>query len=289
MPHLGTSRLLTLGYAVLAVADTWLAGRGEPAARRARHLTKPLLMPTLAASLASDPRADASPLRATTLAAQIGGWGGDLALLRHGTQPFLAGAGSFALGHAAYVTGFLRHAAADPLTHAAAPRRVAALTMVTGPAVAALAARQQRVLGLPVLGYAAGLGLMVATANHLDTELPRSARVLTGAGAALFLVSDTVLATHKFATPRPPTMGPTRPSKVGPPAGRGVVRDVRTLDTPVRGVRTSRTTHHERIAHPERMAQDGHVPVDHVERLVMATYTLAQLLLSQGAARARLG
>ena len=224
MPHLTTSRRLTLGYAVLAVADTWLAGRGEPSARKARHLTKPLLMPTLAASLALDPRADSSPLRTTTLAAQLGGWGGDLALLRHGTKPFLAGAGSFALGHAAYVTGFLRHGAADPLTRAAAPRLVAALTLVTGPVMAGLAARQHKVLGLPVLGYAAGLGLMVATANHLDTDLPRSARVLTGTGAALFLVSDTVLATHKFATPRPPTMGPTRTSEAGPPAGRGVVR-----------------------------------------------------------------
>lgn len=281
MPPLTTSRRLTLGYAALAVADTWLAGRGEPAARRARHLTKPLLMPTLAASLATDLRADAGPLRTTTLLAQLGSWGGDLALLRHGTTPFLAGAGSFALGHAAYVTGFLRHGAADPLTRAAAPRRVAALTLVTGPVMAALAARQQRVLGLPVLGYAAGLGLMVATANHLDRDLPRSARVLTGTGAALFLVSDTVLATHEFATSRPPTVEPTRSSEVGVPAGPAVLRDVRTLDTPVKGVRTSRTTPHE------RMAQDGPDHVDHVERLVTATYTLAQLLLSQGAARAR--
>lgn len=253
MPNLTTSRRLTLGYAALAVVDTWLAGRGELAARRARHLTKPQLMPTLAASLASDPHAGASPLRTTTLLAQLGGWGGDLTLLRHGTTPFLAGAGSFDLGHAAYVTGFLRHAAADPLTRAAAPRRIAALTLVTGPVMATLAARQQRVLGLPVLGYAAGLGLMVATANHLDRDLPRSARVLTGTGAAMFLVSDTVLATHTFAAPRA-----TSPAARHAPGGR------------------------------PRMDQ-GSDPVDHVERLVRATYTLAQLLLSQGAARAWLG
>lgn len=229
MPAPTTSSLLTLAYGALAAADTWLSGLDSAGAHRARRITKPLLMPALAASLATNPAARRSPLRSSTLAAQVGGWGGDVALLGSGTKPFLVGVGSFALGHAAYVSGFLRHQDPAPITAARAPRAVAASWLVSGPALALLAGRQHRELGVPVLAYAAGLAAMVATATHLDPALPRSARALTAAGAGLFLVSDTVLGVRTFAL--------TDPS----PA---------------------------------------------LERVVMATYTTAQLLLSAGAARA---
>lgn len=229
MPALTTPSLLTLAYGALAAADTWLSGSSSPRAHTMRRATKPLLMPMLAASLATDPAARRSPLRTSTLAAQVGGWGGDVALLGSGTKPFLVGAGSFALGHAAYVSGFLRHQDPTPITAARAPRAVAASWLVIGPALTLMAGRQHRELGVPVLAYAAGLAAMVATATHLDPAMPRSARRLTAAGAGLFLVSDTVLGIRKFAL--------TDPSPV-------------------------------------------------LERVVMATYTTAQLLLSAGAARA---
>ena len=96
-----TSTKLKLAYVGLAAVDTWLSGITDRRAHRARFVTKPLLMPTLTASLLTNPRAADSPLRASTVAAQLGGWGGDVALLGEGTKPFLAGTGSFALGHAA--------------------------------------------------------------------------------------------------------------------------------------------------------------------------------------------
>ncbi len=229
MPALTTSSLLTLAYSALAAADTWLCGEDSPGAHRARRVTKPLLMPVLSASLATSTTARRSPLRTSTLLAQVGGWGGDVALLGSGTKPFLVGAGSFALGHTAYVSGFLRHQDPQPIAAARAPRAVATSWLVSGPALALLAGRQHRELGIPVLAYAAGLAAMVATATHLDPALPRSARALTAAGAGLFLVSDTVLGVRKFA-----------------------------LTDPSPGL----------------------------ERVVMATYTAGQLLLSAGAARA---
>lgn len=229
MQPLTPSSMLTVAYGALAVADTWLSGSRSPRARRARLVTKPLLMPTLATSLALDPRARRSPLRTSTLVAQVGGWGGDVALLRSGTKPFLVGAGSFALGHASYVSGFLRHRNPAPIASAAGPRAVAASWLLSGPALALLAGRQHRELGAPVLAYAAGLAAMVATAVHLDPTLPRSARRLIAVGAWLFMVSDTVLAIRKFA-----------------------------------------------------LCEPSPAP----ERVVMATYTSAQLLLSAGAARA---
>ena len=226
MPRLLTSTKLKLAYAGLAIADTWLAGSANPRAHQARVLTKPLLMPTLMASLLTDPKAANSPLRTSTLVAQAGGWGGDLALMGHGTTPFAVGSGSFAVGHAAYIAGFLRNRSAVPLP---GPKGVAALWGVTAPGMVVGAAREDKVLGPAIAGYSAMLAGTVAAATQLDRDLPTSARRLTLLGAGLFMLSDSVLGTRKFLWKNAPAR---------------------------------------------------------VESVVMATYTAAQFLLSEGAARA---
>jgi uncharacterized membrane protein YhhN len=220
------STKLKLAYAGLAIADTWLAGSTKPSAHRARVLTKPLLMPTLMASLATDPRATGSPLRTTTLVAQAGGWGGDIALMGRGTKPFAIGSGSFAAGHAAYIAGFLRNRGAVPQP---GPKAVAALWALTSPAMVIGAARQDSVLGSAIAGYSAMLAGTVAAATQLDKSLPPSARRASLLGAGLFMLSDSVLGTRKFLLRNAPAR---------------------------------------------------------VESVVMATYTAAQFLLSEGAARA---
>lgn len=229
MPRLTTSTKLKIGYAALAGLDTWLAGQPSRHAHRARFLTKPLLMPTLAASLATNERAESSPLRSSTLMGLAGGWGGDVMLLGQGTKPFIAGAGSFGLGHAAYLTGFVRNRGRTPVTQAAAPRAVAGAWAASAPVMGLLAARRQRELGAPVFGYATFLAAMVVGASHLDDSLPASARRLTAAGAGLFMLSDTLLGIRKFALTEPPAA---------------------------------------------------------LETSVMATYTTAQFLIAEGAARA---
>ena len=226
---LTTSSKLKLAYVGLAAVDTWLSGIADRRAHRARFLTKPLLMPTLAASLLTNPKAEDSPLRTTTLAAQVGGWGGDVALLGEGTKPFLAGTGSFALGHVAYLAGFLRQHGHSDLREAPAPRAIAGSWALTAPVMAFMAGRRNRGLGGPVFGYATMLAAMAAAANYLDTDLSPTARRLTAAGATLFMVSDSMLGFRKFVlTDAPPAL----------------------------------------------------------ETGVMATYTAAQFLLSEGAARA---
>ena len=275
---------ITLGYVALA-AGRHLAGRSRrPSdAHRARHLTKPLLMPTLAASSGPRPRAD-SPLRTTTLAAQLGGWGGDLALLRHGTKPFLAGAGSFALGHAAYVTGFLRHARGGPLTRAAArggsrpdPGHRARDGRAGGP-------QRRRAGRSPCSGTPRGWA-MVATASHLDADLPRSARLLTGLARPVPGLRH-VPGHRKFAAP--PRRRRADPLIHGrPPLVQGSPRRSDPRHAGQEGPNVS--DYPPQTDRPPRTDSPGRPrAVDHVERLVMATYTLAQLLLSQGAARARL-
>ena len=134
----------------------------------------------------------------------MGGWGGDVALLGEGTKPFLAGTGSFALGHAAYLTGFLRQHGDSSVRHATGPRAVAGSWALTAPVMAAMARRRNRELGGPVLGYATMLAAMAAAANYLDTDLPPAARRLTAAGAGLFMLSDTLLGFRKFVLSDPP-------------------------------------------------------------------------------------
>jgi uncharacterized membrane protein YhhN len=194
-------------YAGLAVVDSLLAGSGRPAAHRTRYATKPLLMPTLVASLVTDRAARRSPLRTSTVVAQLAGWGGDLALLRHGTKPFVVGAGSFAVGHAAYITGFRRHGRRRAeLVQSTSARTVAAAWLTSGPVLAVAAGRKERALGPAVLGYATILAAMAATATGLRSDVPPAARRSTVAGAGLFLVSDTMLGVRKFVlrteTPR---------------------------------------------------------------------------------------
>lgn len=200
-----TSTRLQLAYGALAATDTLLAGSTSRWAHRARHVTKPLLMPLLGASLATDPAARTSPLRTSTLVAQAAGWGGDVLLLGEGPKAFAAGAGSFGIGHLAYISGLARHRdAGTPITANRVVRAIAGTWAVSGPVMAIAAARKERALGPTVLGYSAVLSSMTAAANHLSPELPRDARLLTAAGAGLFLLSDSVLGSRTFVMTDPP-------------------------------------------------------------------------------------
>lgn len=190
-----TAARLRAGYAGVTALDSWLAGSTRPLAHRARWLTKPLLMPLLAGSLATDRSAAGSPLRASTLAGQAAGWAGDLALLGDGPGHFKVGSAAFAAGHAAYLTGTLRHR--DPHRRPG-PLAVGRLWATTAPVVAVAAAREDRTLGGVVLGYSAVLAAMVAGTTQLDRSLPTSSRRLTVAGALLFMASDSVLGVRRF-------------------------------------------------------------------------------------------
>ncbi len=223
-----TSARLRAAYVAVAAIDAALAGTSGTWPHRARFVTKPLLMPTLAGSLLTSGRAKRSPLRNGTLVAEAFGWGGDVALLRHGTRAFAAGTGSFGVGHVAYAAGFVRRR--DTTTSLAtrpASRALAVIWLLSAPPMSVGAARTAPVLGPAVAAYSALLTTMTATALHVDA--PPAARRLTAAGAVLFLVSDTLLGARKFLL----------------------------ADAP-----------------------------DRLETVVMATYTAAQLLLAEGAARA---
>ena len=101
-----TNMLAATGYGTLAIADTLLATSGSPTAKQLRRLTKPLLMPALAASFAGSTSGSKSRLRRGVLAAHGFSWAGDVALLGGSERALLTGVGSFFAAHVAYLTAF---------------------------------------------------------------------------------------------------------------------------------------------------------------------------------------
>ncbi len=192
-----------LGYLALAAADTYLATRQHTAARAARFVTKPLLMPTLAASthLATPGRGDV--LLRGTQAAQVLSWKGDVALLGRGKRPFLAGVGMFFLAHVGYIAAFAGSRERGALLQDGGPRAAAAVWVATAPAMAYGAGRKDPTMRVPIAGYASILAAMFATSTTLSRALPARARRRIVAGTALFLASDTLLGVQAFFRDEP--------------------------------------------------------------------------------------
>jgi len=146
-----------------------------------QHATKPALMPLLAAhSLATAERAPRLLTPALLLSA-----GGDLLLQIGGDTAFLAGMGSFAAAHVCYVTMFVKRGALDD-------RRRSAIVAAAYAAVwAAMVSQLWPGLGelkIPVAVYS----LLLASTAVTSAGLGRR----TGLGGALFLLSDTLIATQ---------------------------------------------------------------------------------------------
>jgi uncharacterized membrane protein YhhN len=182
-------------YGVLAAADTALAAGGS---LRARHVTKPLLLPLLAARVAVGPAA-AGPRR--TLAAQALSWGGDVALLGDGRRAFVTGLGSFLGAHVAYISAF-RGRSSVPLLATPGRRRVLAGGAVAAVGMGLVAGRRDRSLAVPVAVYGVTLVSLLTAAAAVDPDRGR-AQVL--AGASSFVVSDTLIGVRRFVLdgPRP--------------------------------------------------------------------------------------
>lgn len=187
-------------YVGVAALDTALSMSSRPMAHRTRFLTKPLLMPILSASLAATP--GSTPARAAVLAAQAGGWVGDLGLLSEEKKPFVVGTAGFAAGHAAYLAAFVPRRRREPsLAQDPRARALAALWATTAP-VMSWQARREGVAPV-VAAYSASLISMVIAATRLDPAEKPAARRLIAAGALTFLASDSILGLRKFVLDDP--------------------------------------------------------------------------------------
>jgi len=140
-------------------------------------LAKPLLMPLLALHVwvRGGPRLLVSAL--------LLGWGGDVLLLFHADAAFLAGMASFAAGHVCYLLLFRRHGAPQARGAWIAGAYGIALVVL----VALLWPGLPAGLRIPVAGYSLLLTAMACGSTRLGP--------VAGVGGALFLLSDTLIAT----------------------------------------------------------------------------------------------
>jgi uncharacterized membrane protein YhhN len=180
-------------FGVAAVGD-WVAVARRPGARPLEYVCKPAALVALVlVALALDPADGAQ--RAWFVVALVWCLAGDVFLMLPSDR-FVAGLGSFLVGHLAYVVGL----ALDP--HWSSGRLLVGLVVVAL-ALAVLGRRgvgavavHDRALVPPVVAYMAAISAMVASA------------VATGdlravAGAGLFYASDTLIALDRFEQPRP--------------------------------------------------------------------------------------
>ncbi|MFE7465071.1 lysoplasmalogenase [Streptomyces sp. NPDC057499] len=163
-------RPLLVAFLVASAVDLLGLLADVPAAHQA---AKPLLMPLLAGYAAArrGPR--------LLVAALLFGWGGDTFLLLDSDLAFLVGMGSFGVGHVCYLWLFGKVRSSVPVGIGYA---VALATVVV-----LLWSGLPEGLRIPMTGYS----LLLAAMAYRASTLGRYAAV----GGALFLLSDTLIAT----------------------------------------------------------------------------------------------
>ncbi|GGT39433.1 lysoplasmalogenase [Streptomyces chromofuscus] len=208
VPRADAAPAVLAAFGVAAAVDLASLATGFEAGHT---VAKPLLMPLLAtwAALRGAPR--------LLVVALLFGWGGDVLLLSDAEPAFLAGMASFAVGHVCYLALFRAHGRRETAPRARAGFDASAVDV--HPEEAAPRARA----GLVALGYAAAL---TATVALLWPDLPADLRVpvaaysallaamahgaltrlglVAGLGGALFLLSDTLIATGVADWPQLP-------------------------------------------------------------------------------------
>ncbi|MFD3587228.1 lysoplasmalogenase [Streptomyces sp. NPDC058683] len=178
------SRALLAAFALALAVDLGCLAAGF---RPGHVVAKVLLMPLLAAWTA---RAGGSRL---LVAALLCGWGGDVLLLSDADPAFMAGMACFAAGHVCYLVLFRRHGPAHARARVLAVAYAAALVTL----VALLWPDLPAGLRVPVAGYST---LLTAMAYTAVTRLGPVA----GLGGALFMLSDTLIATGVADWPQLP-------------------------------------------------------------------------------------
>ncbi|MFD4321693.1 lysoplasmalogenase [Streptomyces sp. NPDC058548] len=175
----GLSRALLAAFGLATAVDliSLLAG-----AELGHQIAKPLLMPLLAAYAVT--RGAPKPL---TLALLFG-WGGDVLLLSDADWAFLVGMGSFAVGHVCYLVLFGRRRTSPALGALYAAALVGTVLLLWPDLPAELR--------IPVAGYSLLLTAMAYRSSALG--------LLAGLGGALFLLSDTLIATGVAEWPQLP-------------------------------------------------------------------------------------
>jgi uncharacterized membrane protein YhhN len=194
---------LVLGLAVVFIVWDWYETRRMSV--KIRYLTKPMATALIWLGLVLYLPSLSWPVWLFVVGLALG-LAGDIFLMFRGESFFKAGLASFLMGHIAYVIGF---AFSGSLGNTVWVVMLAVLPMV----ILAFFYRLiiTKVVGTlkpPVIAYSLVINLMLfmALLNIIRGEWGTTATILSIAGSALFVLSDTLLAYDRFA--RPP--GPPR-------------------------------------------------------------------------------
>ncbi|MCC6762002.1 MAG: lysoplasmalogenase [Chitinophagaceae bacterium] len=167
-------------------------------------ICKPLLMPVLMMLLLQSEAVRYHAPAKWMAAGLFLSWLGDVLLMK-GEQPlfFMAGLGSFLLAHVSYIVYFnkLRTISFGQWAKAYFWVLIAVILYAVS-----LFVRLKPFLGdmfIPVLLYTSVITSMLLLALALRGQLPGKVAVKFGAGAALFVASDSILAYNKFAAAVP--------------------------------------------------------------------------------------
>jgi uncharacterized membrane protein YhhN len=192
--------VVAFAVAALFALGDWLAkarstgdGTGRDRSSRAlEYVCKPAtLIALIVAAGVLDPAADAHTRRAWFVAALVFSLAGDVFLMLP-QDLFVPGLAAFLVGHLCYLVGFWTHGP-SVLALVVAVVVVAALVAPLGRRILTSIARSEHAgeFQVPVSGYIAVISAMLATALA-------SGNVLAGAGAVLFVTSDSMIAWDRF-------------------------------------------------------------------------------------------
>lgn len=165
---------------------------------------KPLLMPVLLALLLQSEAVRHFTFSQWMVAGVALSWVGDVLLIK-GDQPwfFMAGLGSFLLAHISYIVYFNK---LRTLSFGQWAKAYWWVLIAVALYAVSLFVRLKPFLGnmlIPVLLYTVVITGMLLLALALRGQLPGKVAVKFGAGAALFVASDSILAYNKFAAAVP--------------------------------------------------------------------------------------
>ena len=193
---------ILMGAAAVAAGVDWVAVAGDH--RRLEYVAKPAVLTALiiAAAVLPAGRTDLVDRRWWFVAALVCCLIGDV-LLMLPADLFVPGLAAFLVGHGLFIVGLLQPPSppgVPPFAFSPTGLAVASVVVVAAEALPAtrlirsLLARGERVLIPPVCVYVAAIATMVVLAVNVGI-------LAAAAGAALFLVSDTLLAWHRFIRP----------------------------------------------------------------------------------------
>ena len=165
-------------------------------------IAKPLLMPLLIAMLFNS--GIAGTQKKWILIGLFFSWLGDLFLLLDSkvTIFFIAGLVSFLITHIFYILYFLSIENSSPSLLKKQPLLIV-LTLCYGSALVVLLFPYLGDLKIPVIVYATVICSMLLSSLHIYYKTEKPANLFFFLGAALFVISDSLLAVNKFYQPIP--------------------------------------------------------------------------------------